>query len=218
MPALGENLIDRAARQRDDVKIPIRPGLNVRADAESSSEEQAFAFGDVELGEIICDAIFQSRITDRDLAAVARQIEAEQGSALEKIPCSTDDQVAHVLQAECAASHESNASGRDFEFPAKLRIAVMRNRPAVCDYDLAANLTPWGGRRVQVGVGATLAHSLNEIRNGRREPGPGDDVCVIDRSAGDEFVAKFTADYYRSFMQTWEKALNHFLKTGSKSA
>ena len=33
-------------------------------------------------------------------------------------------------------------------------------------------------------------------------------------SAGDEFVAKFTADYYKKFMQVWETALNHFLKTG----
>ena len=35
-------------------------------------------------------------------------------------------------------------------------------------------------------------------------------------SAGDEFVAKFTADYYQRFMQAWEKELNHFLKTGSR--
>jgi len=34
--------------------------------------------------------------------------------------------------------------------------------------------------------------------------------------AGDEFVAKFTADYYQKFMQAWEKALNHFLKTGCR--
>jgi hypothetical protein len=33
---------------------------------------------------------------------------------------------------------------------------------------------------------------------------------------GDEFVASFTADYYQGFMQTWEKELNHFLKTGSR--
>jgi hypothetical protein len=32
--------------------------------------------------------------------------------------------------------------------------------------------------------------------------------------AGDEFVAKFTADYYREFMRAWEKELNHFLQTG----
>jgi hypothetical protein len=36
--------------------------------------------------------------------------------------------------------------------------------------------------------------------------------------AGDEFVAKFTADYYQKFMQVWEKALNHFLKTGCRLA
>ena len=32
--------------------------------------------------------------------------------------------------------------------------------------------------------------------------------------AGDEFVARFTAEYYQKFMQAWEKALNHFLTTG----
>jgi hypothetical protein len=32
--------------------------------------------------------------------------------------------------------------------------------------------------------------------------------------AGDEFVAKFTAEYYQKVMQAWEKALNHFLTTG----
>jgi len=36
--------------------------------------------------------------------------------------------------------------------------------------------------------------------------------------AGDEFVAKFTADYYESFMQVWERALNHFLTTGCRLA
>src|SRR6266850_5765713 len=30
---------------------------------------------------------------------------------------------------------------------------------------------------------------------------------------GDEFVAKFTAEYYQKFMQVWEKTMNHFLKT-----
>jgi len=29
---------------------------------------------------------------------------------------------------------------------------------------------------------------------------------------GDDFVAKFTANYYRQFMQEWETALNHFLQ------
>jgi hypothetical protein len=33
-------------------------------------------------------------------------------------------------------------------------------------------------------------------------------------AAGDDFVGKFTADFYRDFMQGWEKAFNYFLKTG----
>jgi hypothetical protein len=33
---------------------------------------------------------------------------------------------------------------------------------------------------------------------------------------GDEFVAAFTADYYRDFMQAWERELNHFLRTGHR--
>ena len=33
---------------------------------------------------------------------------------------------------------------------------------------------------------------------------------------GDEFVANFTSEYYQKFMQAWEKALNHFLATGSR--
>ena len=37
-------------------------------------------------------------------------------------------------------------------------------------------------------------------------------------TAGDEFVARFTADYYQRFMEDWENALNHFLKTGCRLA
>ncbi len=31
---------------------------------------------------------------------------------------------------------------------------------------------------------------------------------------GDEFVAAFTEDYYRQFMQDWERRINHYLQTG----
>jgi len=34
--------------------------------------------------------------------------------------------------------------------------------------------------------------------------------------AGDEFVARFTSDYYQKFMQVWEKEINHFLTTGRR--
>ena len=53
---------------------------------------------------------------------------------------------------------------------------------------------------------------------------PNGDECFADVTyshtsigrAGDAFVATFTADSYRKFMQAWEKELNHFLKTGSR--
>jgi hypothetical protein len=37
-------------------------------------------------------------------------------------------------------------------------------------------------------------------------------------TAGDEFVARFTADHYQKFMQAWEMELNHFLKSGRRLA
>ena len=43
------------------------------------------------------------------------------------------------------------------------------------------------------------------------------DITYIHTSlgpAGDEFVAKFTAENYKKHMQAWEKVLNHFLRTG----
>jgi hypothetical protein len=55
---------------------------------------------------------------------------------------------------------------------------------------------------------------------------PNGDQCFADVTyshtsigpAGDEFVAKFTADFYQKFMQTWEKELNHFLNKGATSS
>ncbi len=34
--------------------------------------------------------------------------------------------------------------------------------------------------------------------------------------AGDDFVATFTSEYYKSFMEAWENELNHFLTTGRR--
>lgn len=51
-----------------------------------------------------------------------------------------------------------------------------------------------------------------------------EDECVADITythtslgpRGDEFVAGFTAERYRQFMQDWEHELNHFLVTGTR--
>lgn len=36
--------------------------------------------------------------------------------------------------------------------------------------------------------------------------------------AGDDFVAAFTEEHYRQFMQDWEARLNHYLRTGEALA
>src|SRR6266536_3378041 len=43
----SKNLVDRAVRERDDEEISVRSSVNVGADAEVSSKQQAFTLGDV---------------------------------------------------------------------------------------------------------------------------------------------------------------------------
>jgi hypothetical protein len=51
-----------------------------------------------------------------------------------------------------------------------------------------------------------------------------EDGCLADVTyshtsigpAGDEFVARFTADHYQKFMQAWERELNYFLINGCR--
>jgi hypothetical protein len=33
---------------------------------------------------------------------------------------------------------------------------------------------------------------------------------------GNEFINNFTQDYYQSFINSWQKAINYYLKTGKK--
>lgn len=60
--------------------------------------------------------------------------------------------------------------------------------------------------RLEIQLSANGGGSFADITYSHTSIGP----------AGDEFVSIFTAGYYEKFMQAWEKALNHFLKTGSR--
>lgn len=52
----------------------------------------------------------------------------------------------------------------------------------------------------------------------------GDDGCTADityaytsiSDHGDRALEEFTDDHFKSFMEIWEKELNHFLKTGTR--
>lgn len=37
-------------------------------------------------------------------------------------------------------------------------------------------------------------------------------------TAGEKYVEEFTEEWYEGFMQSWEKAMNHYLKTGRRIA
>lgn len=43
------------------------------------------------------------------------------------------------------------------------------------------------------------------------------EVTVIGE-AGEKFIEDFTEEWYEKFMQSWEKALNHYVRTGKKIA
>lgn len=76
--------------------------------------------------------------------------------------------------------------------PENLFVEMLKILPGVTACRLMIQLSPDGP-----GCAADITYSHTSL-------GP----------AGDEFVAKFTAEHYVKFMQAWEKALNHFLTTG----
>ena len=88
------DLIDRAVGERDDVEVAVRAGVDVGADAEVAAEEQALALRDLPLADVVRDAILEPRIVHGNLAAVARQLQPEQMSALEERPGARDEEIA----------------------------------------------------------------------------------------------------------------------------
>lgn len=58
--------------------------------------------------------------------------------------------------------------------------------------------------RVQVELHPDGHHCLADVTYSHTSLGP----------EGDRLIAGFTAEYYRRFMQQWERELNHFLATG----
>jgi hypothetical protein len=77
--------------------------------------------------------------------------------------------------------------------PGKLFAEMLKILPGATACRLEIQLSPDGA-----GCAADITYSHTSL-------GP----------AGDEFVAKFTEEYYQKFMQSWEKALNDYLTTGS---
>ena len=80
--------------------------------------------------------------------------------------------------------------------PAAGFIEMLKITPAVTTCRLTIQLRPTAG-----GCDADITYSHTSL-------GP----------LGDAFVASFTEDYYRQFMQDWEARMNHYLRHGTALA
>src|ERR1051325_4894952 len=68
-----EDFVNRATRNRGDEQVSVRPGLDARDNTPVRAEQQAFAFGDVVLGEVVGHAIEESRVVHGDVLTIARE-------------------------------------------------------------------------------------------------------------------------------------------------
>lgn len=88
--------VDCAVRKRDHEQVAVWPGFNIGNDAEVPSEQQAFAFGDVELTQVVGYPILKSWIVDTYLLTVTGKIKVKQVSAGEGGPGCSNKKVVVV--------------------------------------------------------------------------------------------------------------------------
>src|SRR6185436_6680553 len=108
------------------------------ADAKAGAEQQAFAFGDVKLGEVVSHLVAQAAVVRSDFAPATAEVETKQRSSLEKVSRRSHDHVSAITASELPAADETETGGRDFEFPTELGIAVVRCWLFIQDDDLSA--------------------------------------------------------------------------------
>src|SRR5688500_11556948 len=98
-PALTDP-VHRAARERHDVQLAVRAGLDVGHGADVAAEQARLALRDLPLADVVGDAVLEPRVVHVDAAAVARQLKAEQVTALEEVTRAAHEEVVLVLPAE----------------------------------------------------------------------------------------------------------------------
>src|SRR5436189_1470564 len=190
--------------------------MNVHHNPEVRAKQQTLAFGDVELVQVIGHASLEAWIAEGQCAGqpetittaskftslvvivlvmkwhvkTARpapfQIKAEQGAALQKIPGGAHQHIAQIFGAEGGALDKADACRRYFVFPTELWITVAGHRGAVRDHDLAADFAAWMSQRMQIRVGTSLAHALDQLRNCVGKTRHGDHVGIRQGSLGNQ--------------------------------
>src|SRR5919108_2254907 len=76
------DLVDGAVRERNHEEVAVGSTLDVRDHPEVRADEQALALRHVVEVEVVRHAIGQSGVVNRDLPAVAGQVEDEERAAL----------------------------------------------------------------------------------------------------------------------------------------
>src|SRR5688572_2651017 len=72
-----EDFVDRAMRERHNVKVAVGAGLHISSDTKARTEEQSFAFGDLEFSQVISHTVAQPTILETEVATTAIEVEAE---------------------------------------------------------------------------------------------------------------------------------------------
>ena len=70
-----KDLVDRPLRERDDKQVAVRSSLDIGSDPEVPVDQQAFAPGDLVLGEVVRHPVLQPCIVYADLPTVTGQVE-----------------------------------------------------------------------------------------------------------------------------------------------
>jgi len=82
---------------------------------------------------------------------------------------------------------------------------VTRHEPENCFVEMLKIVPGVTACRLEIQLTSNVDQCFADVTYSHTSIGP----------AGDEFVAKFTADFYRKFMRAWEKELNDFLNSGA---
>src|SRR6266540_235503 len=125
-PSAAEDLVDRAAIERNHEQVSVESGFDVCDDAEVRPDQQTLTLGEVVERQVVGDPVLEPRIVDGDLVAIAGEVEPEKRAAEGFRNRDPNEQVAEELRPEGSAGHEPDAGGGENVLPAELGVAVVR--------------------------------------------------------------------------------------------
>src|SRR5207302_4671685 len=117
--------VDGAIGQRGHIKVAVRTGNDVGADAEVLAGYEARALALVKLVVVVIDLVAQPRVAEGEVLPAVVELELKQIAAVEEGPGGADEQIARVLRSE-PATPEADSRRRHGPFPAELGVVIVR--------------------------------------------------------------------------------------------